>query len=864
MPYTIPSDTHMAGDPLHPEGHDDISDVLIGMGSAYNVLNTAWSGGADPSGSTDSTAAIQAAVSAAQTSQRPVYFPAGTYKVSSPILIGGGSPGALKIYGDGWNSQIKLANGANCFIFDTGSGGSPQFTPGLLIKDLYLNCNGANQTSTSGGIYARGCVFSVFDHVWVDQPYTAGIWFYQDGLGNYGHHNRIVSSLFTNGHVSSSYGLAIKFDHADENSAVGCTFQDNGTSTYPSAQIYDTSAGIQSLDDCAFVTTMATSVTSFKTDSSPSRCMLTNCAFDSATSGNLLELNGDDCSVMNCNFLSFGQGGGTNAAIHLSNNYTRILGNNFVAGGTNAIAIAEDSGSQHNAYAYNLFSGTFYQNTPISTSHPLKINVVQDYAADSTGTIDSYSVIEAALNALRLSTYGGTLYFPAGIYLSSQTLQVGSNTALLGDGVGITTIKAANSFAASQIDSAAGMYLMCSYNNGGSSISNVSLSNLTLDGNITNVTSPLPGYALQALCSPFAPKNITKLSLNSVEIINSVGYAAWIQSCSKVQISGCVINVGNTSAHSWNQQDGFHITDCTGVEITGCTLSTGTNGGDDPIAVQGVSTGCSDVTITGNTILASGTHGISLNLGGASVTGATISGNEIHNTQNEAIFLGFQTWNAATKTTDVSITGNVCRNVALANTASGITLQDGTNVTGGGHTGAPGWADVSITGNTLAGFTNTTGFGVYAEAGTGLVISNNIFDSWNAVRGIVVGGNVSSTSQIVTDFEVTGNVVNMSSASAGTPYGIAVIDSYDGVVSGNTVIGPGSAGTGIWPVSIGTSIIGLVVNSNRVKGWATAINEANGGVAPSYNIFVGNNCHGNSAFITTVGTGDVVASNIVT
>lgn len=320
--------------------------------------------GADPTGATDSTAKIQAACNAVHAAGGgTVYYPAGTYVVSSPLLVGGGYPGALQHRGSGWNSQIKLANGANCFIFDFGSGGSPQYTPGCLFADLYLNCNAANQSAASGGIYARGSVFGVFEHLWIDQPYTAGIWFYQDGVGNFGHHNRITGSLFTNGYQSASTGLGVRFDHSDENSVTGCTFQDNGTTVTPAAQVYDTTAGRNSFTGCAFVTTRASAVTMVKTDSSPSACMFTNCSFDAGTTGNLLELNGGSCTVTGCTFLSFGAT--ANDAIHITGTYTVISGCTFTPAGALGLAIQETTGGNHTQVGPSTFTGSYAANGPV-------------------------------------------------------------------------------------------------------------------------------------------------------------------------------------------------------------------------------------------------------------------------------------------------------------------------------------------------------------------------------------------------------------------------------------------------------------------------------------------------------------------
>lgn len=91
MSYTIPSDAHSVGDAGHTSDHNKIADVLTGMGAALNAQNTAYSGGADPTGTNDSTAALQAAGNAGL-----AYLPPGTYKTSSPITLstaGGGLTG---------------------------------------------------------------------------------------------------------------------------------------------------------------------------------------------------------------------------------------------------------------------------------------------------------------------------------------------------------------------------------------------------------------------------------------------------------------------------------------------------------------------------------------------------------------------------------------------------------------------------------------------------------------------------------------------------------------------------------------------------------------------------------------------------
>lgn len=82
-------------------------------GAPYNVLDY----GADPTGSTDSTAAIIAAL-AAGGSNCAIYLPTGTYKVTSQILI---NQNRVHIYGDGeYATTIQFTPTANstCFKFE--------------------------------------------------------------------------------------------------------------------------------------------------------------------------------------------------------------------------------------------------------------------------------------------------------------------------------------------------------------------------------------------------------------------------------------------------------------------------------------------------------------------------------------------------------------------------------------------------------------------------------------------------------------------------------------------------------------------------------------------------------------------------
>ena len=346
--------------------HDNTSGVTTA--SITGLINVAAQYGADPTGGTDSTTVIQDAITAAKTTGQTVYFPPGTYKISAALNVGGGSPGAITIAGDGWDSQIFMANGSNAYIFDFGLSG-PVYTPGLTIRDLYLNCNGANQTTAGGGIYARGAVWCVFDHLWIEEPWGEGIHIYQDGTGSYGHHNTISNCLFRNGkNANGGTGLAMRVEQADENLFTGCTIQDCGNTSAPqNGQVYDISAGLSTYSSCHFVGG-ATGAAFVKSDSTPGRLVFTGCQFDGTNSADMLVLQGAGHVVSGCQFLNVGQGltGGQASAVRLNGaTASTVTDNYFTAVTAYATAVLEDSAANGNNVGLNTYAGTWLAAAPV-------------------------------------------------------------------------------------------------------------------------------------------------------------------------------------------------------------------------------------------------------------------------------------------------------------------------------------------------------------------------------------------------------------------------------------------------------------------------------------------------------------------
>jgi hypothetical protein len=123
MTFTIPSDSHSVGDAGHTPDHNNVADVLTGVIAGVHVNNTAYAGGADPTGSADSTAAFAAALAALPTitifatppsggasatfHYGTIRLGAGTYKLGPTTDIGNLGP-FVSVIGPG-SQSCKLA-----------------------------------------------------------------------------------------------------------------------------------------------------------------------------------------------------------------------------------------------------------------------------------------------------------------------------------------------------------------------------------------------------------------------------------------------------------------------------------------------------------------------------------------------------------------------------------------------------------------------------------------------------------------------------------------------------------------------------------------------------------------------------------
>lgn len=285
--------------------------------------------GAVGDGVTDDSAAIAAALAAIPTSSGGVlYFPPNhTYLTSTGIDISAYS-GNLVICGGGWSSVIKLANNANTYIIKNTSGAQQ----GTRISNLKLDCNGTNQTSASGGIYAYKYRRCLIDFVWIHNPWQAGIYLI-GASGDFGYQNRITNNFIEGGSNTTTgtnaWGNGIRLEWTDENMIALNHLENNGNfndGTY-GFHIYDQN-GLSTYTANSFVNGAG----AIKLDGFQNRIVAN--AFD-GNGGNICQINASAAETIFTNNVSINVGyratGGTaNSVNAIYCNAPRcILNNNY-------------------------------------------------------------------------------------------------------------------------------------------------------------------------------------------------------------------------------------------------------------------------------------------------------------------------------------------------------------------------------------------------------------------------------------------------------------------------------------------------------------------------------------------------------
>lgn len=389
------------------------------------IIATAAPYSAVGNGATDATAALQAAVDAAAAARTTLYIPAGTYLVSEPILLPAGEGYALT--GSGWGTSVKLADGADCFVFAM-QGEDTR----VIIRDMMIdgNCYGQSTAGTSGGIDASGAVACRFDNLHFIACRDDGLYLAGQSGGAFGHNNRVIGCLFDQSMTSTGPGRGIQLNSSDENQILGCDFEflggSGGTGFETAVCILDR-AGTQFITACNFVGG-ATNNTKGVRIQDASSTKITACNFD-GTAGDSIFIAGEGNSIVGNTIFSPGEVGtvGQASGIHLEYAAARnlIQGNTIVSSPTNgrtrSLIREEAAGpAEKNKITGNVLTtkgtlavsvaeiaapGTIFQDN-LGTANNVKADSLTVDAPNRAAFLKTTSPTEHALTVYQASTTG--------------------------------------------------------------------------------------------------------------------------------------------------------------------------------------------------------------------------------------------------------------------------------------------------------------------------------------------------------------------------------------------------------------------------------------------------------------------------
>ena len=151
----------------------DLENVPAPLPTPANALSL-LDFGADPRGAVDATSALRSCVADAQKQKRPVWVPAGDYKLTGEILV----PSSVTIRGAGmWQTT---------FVGDSSLYDQParRVRFKLAGRDIHLadfsiigRLNYRNDNEPNDGIVSAGCADSSVSNVWLEHT-KVGIWIY--------------------------------------------------------------------------------------------------------------------------------------------------------------------------------------------------------------------------------------------------------------------------------------------------------------------------------------------------------------------------------------------------------------------------------------------------------------------------------------------------------------------------------------------------------------------------------------------------------------------------------------------------------------------------------------------------------------
>ena len=221
---------------------------------------------------------------------------------------------------------------------------------------------------------------------------------------------------------------------------------------------------------------------------------------------------------------------------------------------------------------------------------------IKAYGADNTGKTVNTEIIQKALNKCR-DNNGGTVYFPAGKYLTG-TLIVGGNTHIsLSEGAIIIGSQDINDYSCEE----ASFVDACGADRGKGLIIFLKANNVSLTGagTIDGQGAIFPDLSHRPMLLRFI--QCQNVKVDGVTLKDS---GAWVQhyfQCQNVIISNVTVN-----SYANANNDGINLDSCEQARVSNCFIRSG----DDAITVKSTSTKpCRDIVIS-NCILSSNCNGL--------------------------------------------------------------------------------------------------------------------------------------------------------------------------------------------------------------------------------------------------------------
>jgi hypothetical protein len=418
---------------------------------------------------------------------------------------------------------------------------------------------------------------------------------------------------------------------------------------------------------------------------------------------------------------------------------------------------------------------------------------LKDFGAVCDGTTDDTTAIQAAIN--QAASAGVTLYGPSGACLATA-LTLPSNLTLTGQGAGQFIIRAKTGTAI------AGTPFIRNATQSGGGNSNITLSNLTIDGNMAGNGGAGRAGALNQEIPSLSLIRVTGVSIDNVTLVNSAAAAIY--------------------GYYWT---GFSITNSSASNY-GFYSSTWPNTAAVQLDYNNATGPSTNIKITGNSFDGSGQHVGGIKLAGDSghlLTNVTVENNRIitgdANAGSGGATLGVELYsNSGLGFFECNVSGNLIR----GETASSP-LTAGTGATWGISLAGAGGQFCTVAHNVIRW---VGAYSIETGGSSHIAITGNSVDT--AAQIAVLGA---PAAVAISDISITGNVlynpVQFSSATLAAPaiflYSAVGSTLRSTIIESNAityVANPAGSGIGIWAQcnAGGGSITDTIITGNTIYG----------------------------------------------